>query len=162
MALVSLLRANSHICGVYNGYWPLTGVGCLLGFIPAFVGFVLLMLDGIFSLDSTWQNQHILWSVLQDGDWYSIAGYFERFASDEIKKKAKTVAAKRNWITKTLGLKIQQERVNGWQATNGIIGIYYFQTNMIYGDLAVCKYNLLSIVFPSHRIWLQNKVMLYC
>lgn len=36
----------------------------------------------------------------QDGDWMSIEDYFAEKASADVKKRTKTLAAKRNWIVK--------------------------------------------------------------
>lgn len=38
----------------------------------------------------------------QDGEWQSVSDYFDEKAPPDVKKKVKTVAAKRNWITKVL------------------------------------------------------------
>ena len=38
----------------------------------------------------------------QDGEWQSVADYFDEKAPMDVKKKVKTAAAKRNWVTKAL------------------------------------------------------------
>ena len=38
----------------------------------------------------------------QDAEWQAVSDYFDEKAPPDVKKNAKTVAAKRNWVTKAL------------------------------------------------------------
>ena len=47
---------------------------------------------------------------MQDGTWMSINAYCNKKLSEDVRKKLKTVAQKRKYLTKDLGLEIQQAR----------------------------------------------------
>ena len=47
---------------------------------------------------------------MQDGTWMIINAYCNKKLSEDVRKKLKTVAQKRKYLTKDLGLEIQQAR----------------------------------------------------